>query len=87
MAFLIRNKFYLTHLTNGDVSGNLLPTALGTGWSTVRTRYLKFYSVDVNWVISHSQIANTNPDAVVFSSDQRRNAREDTTVPCPEVKI
>src|SRR3990167_1502672 len=87
VAHFISKEFNLTHLSNRNISRDLRPAAAWWGWTAICTRDRELMSVNMNWVIGHRQIAHPDPHFVVFTNNQRINAREGPTVPGPQIKI
>ena len=65
IAFFTRNEFQLPHLAHGDVLRNLISTrALWCG-PAICSGDEKFMAMEVNRVVSHGEITNTDSDLIV----------------------
>ena len=87
IALFISEKFNLPHLTHSDIGGHLVP-ARGFGCrAAIRASHEKLMAVQVNRVVGHREISNTDAYFVVVLDIERIDTGEHSAVPAPDVLI
>src|SRR5574343_795089 len=65
VAFLVGEKFDLPHLADRDIGGDLVPASALGSWPAICASDEKLVPVQVDRVVGHRQVADTNANLVV----------------------
>ena len=87
IAFFVCQKLDLPHLAHRNIGGDLGPARSLGGWPAIGAAHDKLMTVQMNGMIGHGEITDTNTYLVILSNHQRIDAWEYTAIPRPEVEI
>ena len=87
VAFLVGQKLDLPHLTDSDILGDFVLSCRCWRRSTIGAGHQKLVTMQMDRMIRHREVTDTNTDAIHMADHQRIDARKDPAVPRPDVEI